>query len=970
VDGCLAPEVVDGLVAGKLDDAAAARAEAHIDTCSRCRVLVAQLAKSAVTAVERPSAPASRETPHLIDRYRIERRLGAGGMGVVYLAHDPELDRKVVIKLLRAEVATLADRARLMREAQAMAKVSHTNVVPIYDIGVHDDQIFLAMELVDGQDVAAWLAEPRDVRAVLDVFVAAGRGLAAAHRAGLVHRDFKPHNVMLATSGEVKVTDFGLARAETAAVETVAPIRAQSLLESPLTHTGAMVGTPAYMAPEQILMRAVDARADQFSYCVALYEGLYGERPFHGKTVEELFESTLDGKPKLERRGVPARVRAALRRGLSVEPDERFPTMDALLAEIAPRARTHLVLAGIAVLALAAGGVAFALTRDAKLCTGADAELAKVWNPARARALEAQLAVRDPTLGPIRAHSLDVMLERYANAWIATHRDACEDTRVRGDQTDAAMERRMTCLRQRRDELAAALDVIATDKQLPDVAAVIGGLAAPSVCDNAAALDEPIADPKLRAQVDGVRRDFARVAALAAASRNDEARAALKPLLERAEALRYAPLLAELYVEQGELANAGLDWKLAQTWLDRAVEAAEKAGSDRLRGRAFVAHVETATMTGAPEEAERFGRFGRGLLERIDDQPQLAQLDRMLAWNERERGHADEAARLYEHAIERMTAIDPQSRAIAVIEKEYGLYFNKRGDYEAAYRMIDKARETYAAAGGENDPGVAETYSLLAQVRANQGRPAEALALGTKARDAMTAYYGAKHRYVLAVNTMYAPWLDAAGKHDEAAALMRENVAMTAELFGKTHPQYAGVLGSLGRFEFQRKNYGEAAEAFDNARAAYVAYYGKEEHADVVLMLNAIAQARIRQEHFDEALPLLAHARELVAKLGQRDGPLDAEVLTYVGIAHARAGRTAQGIAALEQSLALELANKTGPADSAYTKVELAKAYLAKGDKQRAMTIAKEARAEAEAGGDATRRDAADALLRGEHPPR
>jgi serine/threonine protein kinase len=283
---------------------------------------------------DEPSRPSG---PVRIARYVVDRRLAAGGMGVVFLADDPELQRRVVIKLLRADrgEGSQSDRARMLREAQAMAKVSHANVVPVFDVGVHDEQVFLAMEYLDGGDLSAWLKAPRTARGKLDVFMAAGRGLAAAHRAGLVHRDFKPQNIMLGSDGSVKVADFGLARAEPpppAGTKSarLAPAKPRivfddtstgSMLDTPLTQAGAIIGTPAYMAPEQILAERVDGRADQFSFCVALYEALYGERPFAGKTVDEVFDSTLAGAARTpaRRRDVPDHVRDD-QRGLSVQP--------------------------------------------------------------------------------------------------------------------------------------------------------------------------------------------------------------------------------------------------------------------------------------------------------------------------------------------------------------------------------------------------------------------------------------------------------------------------------------------------------------------------------------------------------------------------------------------------------------------------------------------------------------------------
>jgi Tol biopolymer transport system component/tRNA A-37 threonylcarbamoyl transferase component Bud32 len=316
-----------------------------------------------------------------LGRYIVLNKLGGGGMGVVYAAYDPELDRKVAVKLLRAETASHRKdsnaRERLLREAQAMARLSHPNVIPVYDVGTLGEQVFIAMELIDGRTLKDWLKEKqRGAREVLDVFIQAGKGLAAAHAAGLVHRDFKPDNVLIGCDGQVKVLDFGIARA----VEDLAsgaPTLPQKLeaqgpstprvLEVQLTKTGMFLGTPAYMAPEQLLGKATDARTDQFSFCVALYEALYGERPFDGSGVDALTHQVTKGEVKEPSKSsrVPSWVRQVLLRGLRPNPKERFPSMDALLRELGqspPVARRRVVLVALtlafAVLALAAVAVA------------------------------------------------------------------------------------------------------------------------------------------------------------------------------------------------------------------------------------------------------------------------------------------------------------------------------------------------------------------------------------------------------------------------------------------------------------------------------------------------------------------------------------------------------------------------------------------------------------------------------------
>ena len=305
-----------------------------------------------------------------IGRFVVVGELGQGGMGVVYAAHDCELDRQVALKVLRAAAATDEERMRMLREGQAMARVTHPNVITVYEVGVEGTLVFLAQELLDAGTLGSWLEERPSREEIVAKFVAAGRGLAAAHAAGLVHRDFKPDNVLLGKDGRVRVSDFGLARAVGPADDALAATtranvaRAQLELSrgpmSPLTRTGAVMGTPMFMAPEQHVGARADERSDQFSFCVALYHALYGDWPFAGKSAVALADAVIAGRMQRppRGRGVPRRLRQILLRGLATEPADWFSSMEALLAELTrppSRAfrRVALVLAGLALVAAA-----------------------------------------------------------------------------------------------------------------------------------------------------------------------------------------------------------------------------------------------------------------------------------------------------------------------------------------------------------------------------------------------------------------------------------------------------------------------------------------------------------------------------------------------------------------------------------------------------------------------------------------
>jgi hypothetical protein len=281
-------------------------------------------------------------------------------MGVVYRAHDPELDRHVAVKLLRSD--TVGDelaRQRMLREARSMARLAHPNVIHVYDVGVVDEQVFVAMELVDGVSLGSWLMTgSRPWEEVLGRFLAAGEGLQAAHDAGLIHRDFKPENVLIAADGRVRVLDFGLARSADVEgdVTRAEPLEVGDVegesggapaeggptlgadLSGSLTRTGALLGTPRYMSRELFLGRPADERSDLFAYCVALYEGLYGRSPFAGDTVEAYLGAVVEGEvreppPHVD---VPPWIWPVLRRGLESDPEARYPGMASLLRALRP----------------------------------------------------------------------------------------------------------------------------------------------------------------------------------------------------------------------------------------------------------------------------------------------------------------------------------------------------------------------------------------------------------------------------------------------------------------------------------------------------------------------------------------------------------------------------------------------------------------------------------------------------------
>lgn len=363
---CLDDATIAAFIDGHLEPDAAARAERHLDRCVRCSELLAELGRTyaadpPATGPYREPADAPTKGPAEADagpadlpavgerlgRYVVDHPIGAGGMGVVLSATDPALGRRVAIKLLRPELWQDQDpelaRERLLREAQAMARLAHANVLAVHDVGTERGGVFIAMDLVEGVTLARWLAlEPRSADEILDVFLDAARGLGAAHDAAVVHRDFKPDNVLVRSDGQVLVTDFGLARTDQHGPEQLDPSAAGpgGAMPSPpapmLTRPGLIVGTPAYMAPEQLTTGRASAQTDQFSFCVALYEALCGHRPYEAGDLDELLHKMHRHQLSAPAAGrqVPEWVVPILRRGLHPVAEQRFDSMQQLIGEL------------------------------------------------------------------------------------------------------------------------------------------------------------------------------------------------------------------------------------------------------------------------------------------------------------------------------------------------------------------------------------------------------------------------------------------------------------------------------------------------------------------------------------------------------------------------------------------------------------------------------------------------------------
>ncbi|MDC0667122.1 serine/threonine protein kinase [Nannocystis radixulma] len=564
-----------------------------------------------------------------IGRFVLLRELGAGGMGVVYAAFDPKLDRQIAVKLLRRDLSPEYSDTRFLREAQAMARLSHPNVVQIHDAGVVDGQFFIAMEFVEGRTAGEWAHErPRKWREILDVYLQAGRGLAAAHAAGVVHRDFKPDNVLIGGDGRARVADFGLARGDDDGGEPLG-VRSDGLVGARLTAHGAIMGTPAYMSPEQHLGKPAGPASDQFSFCVALHEALCGARPFAGDTLLGLTDNILAGRVSEPPPGlrVPAWLLARLRRGMKPEPGDRYPDMESLLRALGrdPAAVRRKWFGGVALGAVAMTlGWALAPASTVSVCDAGEARVAEVWGASQREAVRAALPE------DIGARVIPA-LDDYGARWAAVHRDVCLGHQC-GERSSRLLDAGMRCLGERRAALAGAAEILASGAPAAarEATTVVAKLPAPSLCADPAAMAAEVAppgDPEVAAAVDELRARLARARVLADAGELGPAAAELAAIRTEAERHGYRPLVAETALAAGRTALLAYDLGTARAALDDAHVIGLAARVDAVAAEALARLVWVEGVgLGRTDAALAQRRVAEAMVERTGDRPDLAAL--------------------------------------------------------------------------------------------------------------------------------------------------------------------------------------------------------------------------------------------------------------------------------------------------------------------------------------------------------
>jgi tetratricopeptide (TPR) repeat protein len=727
--------------------------------------------------------PARIDTPALrplANRYIVLDVIGQGGMGTVAAAYDTRLDRRVALKLLRAreDQEGAQQQVRMLREAQAMARLSHPNVVAVYDAGtLEDGTVFISMELVEGQNLRQWRQQhERPWREVLAMYLEAGRGLAAAHDAGLVHRDFKPENVLVGKDGRARVTDFGLAR-----IDAGAPVIGQE--SEPEAEM--VIGTPGYMAPEVLLGEPVDARSDLFSFCVALYEALYQRPAFPGDTINARWAAQREGRfnPPPAHSPVPAWVASVVQRGFLVAPEQRPASMRALIAALEDdpeqRRRALLRVAGLSlgVCALAALAIAGWMKGHTRDCENLSQRLVGVWDAPLQEGVRQALVSTGLSYAPSTAERVQAALDGYASEWLRLRTDVCEASPGQDGQPQDLALLQVSCLERRRSQLGSLVKLLARgpDKELlPQAVQVVQSLPPLSACMDAHALTTVVplpAEPTARARTEALQAQVDHLETLWMAGKFPEGLELGATLQPQVEALAYAPLRAQLLFHLGRLHGAFGDYARADTLLRQALAHAARAQDDVLLARTWNMLIWNAEV-------------------RLSRQIDVLELETVVL----------------ETAVER--AGDDLARAESLHSLGGVLY--KVGKFEQARTRFQQALILMEKALGPEHPFVAAMYNNIGITLSELGRYEEARTHYERALAIAQKALGAEHPDVANTLTSLGRTLVRAQHPDEAEPHLQRSLALAQKALGPEHPVVAETLLGLGEVYLAR---GQAAQA-------------------------------------------------------------------------------------------------------------------------------------------------------------
>lgn len=905
----------------------------------------------------------------LVGRYVILGWLGEGGMGVVYKAYDPELERPVALKLLHAAgdpdgSSAAGRRERLFREAKALARLSHPHVLAIYDVGTFETDVFLATEFVEGTTLTDWQKEaPRTRAESLRVFLAAGEGLAAAHRAGLVHRDFKPANVMIGRDGRVRVLDFGVAHIEGGRRSrrpppAVAPETTSSGGESETTLAptidGNVVGTPRYMSPEQHLGEAFSAKSDQFSFGVALYEALYGAPPFAGSGgtyIENLVTGRLASPPADA--NVPRWIRRILLQSIATEPSQRYPSMEALLAALADDPVIRRRRWGWRALAVAGGGLVIASAlvvqrQRVGVCRGAEQRLAGVWDAPARDAVAASFARTGVPYAADAARTVTRALDDYARAWIDQRTVACEATRIRGEQSEELLDLRMQCLDERLTDLRERTAVFAhADRSTVEKAVEsVHDLAPVTACSATAELRAQVRLPATAAArqgADEVRGHVARADALVGSARFQEASVEAKAAVDRARVLGYAPALAEALRVQGTVLERTGDYAGSATTYREAIAEAAAGHDEELAASAWIEMIRVIGERLAHyDEAERLLWVARADQGRLSDPgalpAKLLSLEGALDWRQGRYAQADTVLRQAILLLKaRLGDRHPDAgKALGLL----GIVLEAQGKPAEAEACHVEELSIMEEAFGAEHPSTIPALTHLADARGARGDHRAAVTLYERALRIDQESLGREHPIVGQIHNNLADELLALGDADEAIRHEEQAIAIWETSIGARHVNMGSGLYNLGIAYLMKGDGASALPPLQRSLDVFTATYGA---SHLVLMgdLLAIAQALDLVGRAAEARTFETRAIDLDARLPPAEREYERPVRVALGEALIRRGLAARAITTLEPALQ---ENEGDAVTLAPARFALARALVAAGgDKARAESLARQA---------------------------
>jgi tetratricopeptide (TPR) repeat protein/tRNA A-37 threonylcarbamoyl transferase component Bud32 len=903
-----------------------------------------------------------------VGRYIVHDLIGQGGMGLVYTAQDPQLDRQVAIKLLRANpnqngIADSFGQMRLLREAQAMAQLSHPNVLPVYDVGEFGKSVFVAMELVRGVTLDKWVkAKPRTWREILQVFILAGRGLVAAHAAGLVHRDFKPANVLMGEDSRPRLTDFGIARTARSLDPSISapPMTdpgtgGNRSLDTPLTQEGAMMGSPGYMAPEQYAGVATSPATDQFAFCVSLYEALYGSRPFKGTTLIELAHVTAMGAVPPPPKGtqVPAYLHRVIERGLQRISTNRHESMQALLDALendpARKLRIRVGIgAGVAV-AVGLGLLFWTQARSVRACRDADARLLGVWDePVKRHAEKSFLATGKSYAALSWEHARSAM-DQYAHAWTLARTEACEATQVRGDQTPAQMQLRYRCLEHRLDELKALGSAFAfADADVVDQASIaVVRLSPLEDCAQVKTLEERGRVPAgAEAEVEQIAQQLAQGRALIAAGKFDAAREKVGPAVEAARKLKIPAPRAEAALALAELEEHRQNYEASRAALEEAARYAEAAGDDANAARALSRMVSlVGWRLERPPEGISIGMLAQGVIDRIGGDPRIqAEFFEGLGDARWQSGDRVGSLEPYRKALEALIAVQgPQSVDVARLHASIGWVQSEMGLLAEAREEINKSKAIREKVLGADHPELASMWNVLGQLAATQDDQPEAARCYARSLAIFRLSSGDDGLSTLRELLNTAEALARDGQAEKATPFLQEAQAIVEKRADTPRTYVFQERRVHALIHAAQKHWAEAARIDRETLIQEETAYGSE-HPESRTLAFDLGRALAGMNHYPEALEIFESYLALMDRKRLEHDPEYAAALTDSAQVLNAQGRHREAVERLERAVSLLPLDRASPRKAAAARFALAEAlWAAHGDHERARRLASEA---------------------------